>query len=323
MTLYEEEAPTVRVGEWEIGGRRACARVLPYVGGPEGSSVRFDPVERVFQMAPSEPRIGVGPHREAAWRSAIGRVPAGPVLIGPCSATEEIRGAYRAAAGATRASGRGAYLLDPEPSGLPDAPDEAFVVLFAWSGAGEPVASIANAARRGFPSGLLLPAIPGWTAEAAFLQELLPRLVAAGCHSVTAVAPRHDGEARRRIVEARGESEGFFEQVHHLDWEAALPSALAAVRAAVADHGLAFLPARPAAPAEPVGNARAAARLEERAAAALDDHRFALLHAAARWIDESGRDLRAVLAEGNFRKVFPFAPEVAAEAEKALMESPS
>ena len=52
-----------------------------------------------------------------------------------------------------------------------------------------------------------------------------------------------------------------------------------------------------------------------------DEHRSALLHAAARWIDESGRDLRAVLAEGNFRKVFPFAPEVAAEAEKALEEA--
>jgi hypothetical protein len=323
VTLYEEEPPAVRVGEWEIGGRRACARVLPYVGGPEESSIRFDPVERVFQFAPPEPRIGVGPHREAAWRSAIGRVPAGPVLIGPCAAAEEIHGAYRAAATGARASGRGAYLLDPEPSGLPDAPEEAFVVLFAWNGADDPVPKIAGAAKRGFRSGVLLPVIPGWTADAAFLQELLARLAAAGCHSVTAIAPRHDGEARRRIVEARGESEGFFEQVHHLDWEAALPAALDAVRSAVGDHGLALLPPRPAAPAEPAGNARAAARLEERAAAARDDHRFALLHAAARWIDESGRDLRAVLAEGNFRKVFPFAPEVAAEAEKALMEPPS
>ncbi|MBC8646115.1 MAG: hypothetical protein H7X85_03060, partial [Thermoanaerobaculia bacterium] len=73
---------------------------------------------------------------------------------------------------------------------------------------------------------------------------------------------------------------------------------------------------------EPAGNALAAARLEERAAAASDDHRLALLHAAARWIDESGRDLRAVVAEGNFRKVFPFAPEIATEAEKALAETP-
>jgi hypothetical protein len=323
MRIYESDAPAVRAGEVEIGGRRACARLIPYSGGPEAPSARFDPVDRLFHLPTQDPRIGVGPHQADSWRSAVARVPAGPLLIGPGSAAEEIHGAYRAAAEGTRASGRAAYLLEPDLSGLPDRTDEAFVVLYCWSGAGDPVAPIAGAARRGFPTGLLLPVIPGWTAEEEFLRELLPRLTAAGCRSVSAIAPRHDGDARRRIVEARGEAEGFFERVHHLDWASALPEALATVRAAVRAHGFSSLPARPRAPAEPAGNARAAARLEERAADATDDHRFALLHAAARWIDESGRDLRAVLAEGNFRKVFPFSPEVVAEAEKALLETPS
>ena len=39
-----------------------------------------------------------------------------------------------------------------------------------------------------------------------------------------------------------------------------------------------------------------------------DEHRVSLLYAAARWIDESGRDLDPVVREGNFRKVFPSAP---------------
>jgi hypothetical protein len=37
-----------------------------------------------------------------------------------------------------------------------------------------------------------------------------------------------------------------------------------------------------------------------------------------RWIDESRRDLSAVAREGNFRRIFPFSGEVAAEAESAL-----
>ena len=81
--------------------------------------------------------------------------------------------------------------------------------------------------------------------------------------------------------------------------------------------------------AEPVGlresakNAAAAARLEERAQAAhRDEHRAALLHAAARWIDESGRDLAAIAREGNFGKVFPFGEDIAREAEDALLTGP-
>ncbi|HYR46610.1 MAG TPA: hypothetical protein VER78_06355, partial [Thermoanaerobaculia bacterium] len=61
---------------------------------------------------------------------------------------------------------------------------------------------------------------------------------------------------------------------------------------------------------------------EERADALFgrDEHRASLLHAAARWIDESGRDLAPIVAEGNFRKIFPFVEEVAREAEAAFRE---
>jgi hypothetical protein len=78
------------------------------------------------------------------------------------------------------------------------------------------------------------------------------------------------------------------------------------------------MPPRPIGAGEPAGNAIAAARLEERAVDVEDDeHRFALLHAAVRWIDESGRDLASVVRDGNFRKVFPFGA-LAAEVEAAF-----
>jgi hypothetical protein len=46
-----------------------------------------------------------------------------------------------------------------------------------------------------------------------------------------------------------------------------------------------------------------------------------LLIAAARWIDESGRDLGAIAREGNFRRIFPWDGEVAEESEAALLAS--
>ena len=85
--------------------------------------------------------------------------------------------------------------------------------------------------------------------------------------------------------------------------------------------GLAPLPPRPAAPAEPRTNSLAASRLEEAACDAPDEHRAARLQAAVRWIDVCGRDLAAVLREGNFGKAFPLGPELAREAEAALREA--
>jgi hypothetical protein len=323
MKVYEQTAPAVRVGEIEVGGRRASGRLLPYAGDHDGPAIRFDPIDRAFRAPAEDARVAVGPHEPALWRPALAKIPPGPLLIGPCSPAEEIRGAYLAAAVAAREAGRAAYLLDPVPAGLPAGGGGAgFVVVFSWSGSEGALDALAVAVRAGFPSGLLLPAVPGWTDEPSLLDEVLSAAGEAGARFAAPVAPRFDGDARRRIVEARGAAPGFFERIHHLDWESALPRSLAAIRAAVRERGLGILPTRPFGAAEPAGNALAAARLEERAASVSDDHRLALLYAAARWIDESGRDLRAVLAEGNFRKVFPFAPEIATEAEKALAETP-
>ena len=234
-----------------------------------------------------------------------------------------MRGAYRAAAEGARAAGRGAYLLDPEPDGLPSGPGQAAVVVASWRpGPLPPILAVAAAA--GFASGLALPVIPGWTAEAALYEPLLDAAAAAGAVFVAALCPSADGEARRLAVEARAAADpsaadSVFERVHHGGWSAEVPEGQAAVCEAAARRGLLPLPPRPRGEGEPAANAMASALLEERAAQpSAGEHHQALLHGAVRWIDESGRDLSAVVREGNFRKIFPFGPEAAAQVEAAL-----
>ena len=115
-------------------------------------------------------------------------------------------------------------------------------------------------------------------------------------------------------------AEGLFERIHHGESSDELRQADERLREACERSGLASVVPRPVGTREPAGNAAASGRLEERAREAhADEHRAALLHAGARWIDESGRDLAAIAREGNFRKVFPFGDDIAREAEDALL----
>lgn len=326
MIVFEESRlPVLRAGEFEVAGRRAAVRALPYVGDVGEPRFGFDPVERRFVARKPEGTIHVGPHEAEAWRVALARSPAGPALVGPGNAVEEIRGAYRAAAEGALLAGRAVYLLDPEPAGLPAEPGHVFVALFCWL-PGQPagVAAISGAISRGIPAGWLLPLIPGWTVEPNRLEEAVRRAIATGARFLAPILPDSGGQARRSIVEARGEAEPesaeqFFERVHHGDWEAEVGDGLRRLYDACARAGLSSVPPRPVGLSEPVGNAAAAGRLEEKARAMThDEHRASLLHAAARWIDESGRDLARIAREGNFRKVFPFGPDLAREAEEAF-----
>jgi len=324
MIEYEEaESALVRPRESEVAGRRIAAHAVPYSGEAGGVPYRFDPLERRLVARRSSGRVAVGPADPAEWTRAFARCPAGPVLIEPASPVEEIRGAHLAAAEGAARGGRAVYLLDP--CGLPSPPGRAFVALFAWApGAGaREEGAIASALAAGIPAGGLLPIVPGWTDEPEFLEAYLARLSAAGARFAAPVPVSEDGDARRVLVEARarfhpGAADRFFERVHHSDWPASLREGLRRFRAEAARRGLATLPPRPLGAGEPPGNSAAAARLEERAQEiGEDEHRAALLHAAARWIDESGRDLAPVVREGNFAKVFPFGA-LAAEAEAAF-----
>ena len=326
MIVFEPAAPLSRVGEAVVGGRRVAGRLLPYGAEAGGRPLRFDPVDRRFVFGKPDLTIPVGPCDPGPWIDALTRVPSGPVLIGPCSWAEPVRGAFRAAAEAALSSGRPVYLLDPEPGAVPDGAGHAAVVLCSWR-PGRPEAAfpgLAPARAAGLTCAALFPFLPGWTGEADAVEALVAVAKAGGAASVTALAPSADGEGRRGIVEARSvaepaEGERFFDLVHHGDWSERLADRLEEVRKVVTRHGLAPMPPRPVGRLERPGNAAAAARLEELAERLeKDEHRAALLHAAVRWIDESRRDLSAVAREGNFRRIFPFSGEIAAEAESAL-----
>ncbi len=326
MILYQAAAaPAVRPGELEVAGRRVAARAVPYSGEVGRAAFGFDPIERRFLRRRPEGTVLVGPTNPEQWRALLARPPAGPALVGPADPGEQIWGAYRAAAEGARLAGRGVYLLDPSLEGLPRETGEVFVALFCWSQepavAADPILAATN---RGIRSGCLLPLIPGWTCARAEIERFVRSAAAAGARFVAPIIPSQDGVARRAAVEARtllepDSVEDFFGRIHHGDWAAELRNAQQRLREACAAVGLASFSPRPAGTSEPAGNAAAAGRLEEKAqAVAEDEHRASLLHAAARWIDESGRDLRSIAREGNFRKVFPFSTDLAREAEEAL-----
>jgi hypothetical protein len=330
MIVFEGSVTaTVRAGELEVASRRIAARAFPYAGEAGTARFRFDPAERRFLSRVAEGTVLAGPHEPDLWRTALLRGPAGPVLVGPCSRGEEIRGSYRAAADGARLSGRAVYLLDPEPAGLPENPGAVFTALFVWfPGLDRPDARMAAAVARGIPSGWVLPLVPGWTAAPEAIEEAARAAAAAGAGFLAPVPLADDGQVRRVAVEAASAAspeaaEGIFERVHHGACADELGEAHERLRDACVRAGLVTVPPRPVGLRESARNAAASGRLEERAQAAhRDEHRAALLHAAARWIDESGRDLAGIAREGNFGKVFPFGDDIAREAEDALLAQP-
>ncbi len=330
MILFERSAtPAVRSGEFEVASRRIAARAFPYAGEVGAPRFRFDPVDRRFLSRPADGTILAGPHEADAWRTALLRGPSGPVLVGPCSLGEEIQGAYLAAAEGVRSSGRAVYLLDPEPSGLPGKPGAVFTALFVrFPGLADLDEALEAALARGIPSGWIFPFVPGWTAEPSAVEELAARASAAGATFLSPVPLADDGQSRRVAVEAASaaapeRAEEFFERIHHGGSPSDLRGAWQHLRETCAREGLRLAPPRPVGLHEPAANAAAAARLEEKAQASFEnEHRAALLHAAARWIDESGRDLAPIAREGNLPRVFPFGADLAREAEEALLSGP-
>ena len=330
MTGAEERPPRVRLGEAELAGRRIAARALP--GGDEagGALFRFDPVERRILARSTGARASVGPDEPEAWRLAIRRAPAGSVLVGPSGETERSRLAFQAAVEGARRAGRGVYLLDPDPRDITGSPRDGVVAVFAGLIDGRARSGLEAASAAGIAAGVLFPIAPGWTTGDSRLDGAARAAADAGARFVAPIPLVNDGESRRRLVETvlaldpgADSAEELFHRVHHSAWEEESARASARLREIARDRGLASLPPRPAGAAEPRGNSQAAARLEELAERDPgDEHRFSLLRAAARWIDESGRDLRPIVAEGNFRKIFPFGGELAREAEDSLRTSP-
>ncbi len=337
MILFEEApAPLLRAGEFDLGGRRVAVRAYAYAGESGPPAYRFDPLDRAFVARQRSGTLLAGPSKAGPWMAAFAKAPPGPALVQGGSGGEPVQGAYRAAAEGAVGSGRGAYLLDPPPAGLPDRPGGApaspppeLVALYSWSPAGDLDPKRFAAARdRGIPAGVLWPVIPGWTAEPGFVLPFLEEAARSGAEFALAIAPSHDVEFRRGAVDARAgsaggpeQSEALFDRLYHTPWEEELAESLRSARTAACRAGLASLPPRPAARNEPRANVLAAQRLEEMARDAVNEHRASLLHAAVRWIDACGRDLSAILREGNFARAFPFGRDLARETEDALREA--
>jgi hypothetical protein len=323
LILFERGEALIKGGETDLAGRRVAARAVPYAGEAGPPAFRFDPVDRVLLLRDPEGRVEAGPADSETWRQAIARAPAGPILVGPGNPVESVRGSARGAAEGARAAGRAVYLLDPETEALPGEPGGCFVALFCGI-PDEGLLRRLEAAARRMPAGLLLPVIPGWTGQERLLEETARRCAEAGAAFLAGLTLSGDGDSRRRVVAARAllapeSEEEFFGRVHHGDWEGDSARALACLRGAAAARGLSSRPPRPRGDAEPPPNAAASALLEEQAEAeAANEHRAALLRAAVRWIDERGRDLKPIVAEGNFRKIFPFGAEIAGDVERAL-----
>jgi hypothetical protein len=325
ILLDQTPLPVVRPGEWELAARRIAVRAFPCSGEAGPPPFRFDPVERRFVARKTEGTVSVGPAEPELWRLALVRLPAGSTLVGPGQEVGQIHVAYRAAAQGALLSGRAVYLLDPDPEDLPGEPQSACVALSCYiPGQRPPLTSLSVAVSRGIPSGFLLPLLPGWSTEQEAVEEAISAARSAQARFLAPIFPAEDGRARRRIVQAAAvlnpsSLDRVFDRVYHGNWDGELREGLLRVSEACGRAGLASVPPRPVGLYEPAANAAAAGRLEERAWNLLEDeHRAALLHAAARWIDESGRDLAPIVREGNFRKVFPFGAELAREAEEAF-----
>lgn len=330
MIVFESAgAPFVRAGEALVAGRRLAGRLMPYGVDAGAVASRFDPVERRFVPGRREAVIQAGPWRSDAWTAAISRLPAGPVIVGPGSEAEGVRGAYRAASEAAIETGRAVYLLDPIAEGLPKAAERSAVVLSTWRPGppSEAFPALRAARDAGMIAAALYPFLPGWTGEKEAVEALADAAKRGGAASLSAIAPALDGEARRAIVDARlaedpAAGDALFSAVHHGGWSERIGDRIASARRAVEQAGLGLLPPRPTGRGERTANAAAASRLEELAERLeADEHRAALLYGAVRWIDEAGRDLAAVSREGNFRRVFPFGDEAAGVAETALREA--
>lgn len=329
MLTFEPGAPQVRAGEELVAGRRIAGRLMPYGASPLRGP-RFDPVARRIVPGRPDASVACAAPDPRAWREGLGKLPAGPVLVGPGSPAEALRGSLSAAAEAAAEAGRAVYLLDPHlgEAALARLAGAGATALCAWrpgpDGGGFP--GLREAAAAGARAAAVFPLVPVWTADADSIRRLADAAREAGAAAFVALVPDLSGEARRALVDARSAvagdgADGFFEAIHHGDWTERLSASLDDARAQAAARRMSAMPARPSG-REPASNAAAAARLEETAELSpAGEHRDSLLIAAARWIDESGRDLGAIAREGNFRRIFPWDGEVAEESEAALLAS--
>jgi len=304
MIVYAGAAPaSVRRGEFHpFPGARSRCRAIPYPGFEMDGS---DPWRGTYAHV-EEIDAGVGPPDPARWREAILRAGPGKVLVGTAAPAEEVYGTAGAAVAAARGLGRSVILVEvvDARTSAPPGNDLARVVLWAagpdfWT----------RFTGRTEPSGVALPLIPGWTGSEAFLGEWLDAARAAGARFAAPFELAGDGATRAAIHAdfARlhpGEADGFFDAIHHRDWETGVREARERFRRAASAVGIPARAPAIAGGAEFGGNARLIEAFELAAETAEEPGASRFL-AAARRVEDFGRDIEEVARDGNLRLLWP------------------
>ncbi len=307
MIVYSGAAPPlVRRGEFHpIAGARARIRAMPY---PAFEPPGGDPWRGSYRRR-EETTVAPGAGSADAWEEAMRNAPAGKVLVGPVPPAELVYGSAAAAVAAARRLGRSAILFETsrrEPDEIPAGKDLARVVL--WDGA-LPTAEFWRAFRGGASAGVALPLIPGWTGDEDFLVELFERAAEAGAAFAAGFALSGDGPSRAAIHADFAErhpdrADAFFDAIHHRDWDAGTRQAAARFRAAAAIAGLPDRTPLLVGGGDHEANARLIDAFEEEARRGEEPRSSALL-AAARRVEDFGRDVADLEREGNLRLLWP------------------
>jgi hypothetical protein len=151
--------------------------------------------------------------------------------------------------------------------------------------------------------------IPGWTGTPEFLERTAASARAAGARFLAPFELGGDGPSRAAIHSAYAaleprDADAFFDAIHHRDWSRGTRESVGHLRRAAADAGLPARVPAIAGAAEFSGNARLIEAIEI-AAETAGEPRASDLLAAARRLEDLGRDVEEIARDGNLRLLFP------------------
>ncbi len=312
MIVYDGPGPAaVRRGEFHpFNGARSRTRAIPYPGFDDGP----DPWRGQYRR-PAEVESRPGPPGSAAWKEALANAPPGRVLVGPMTEAEPVYGAGTAAIEAAEALGHAVVAIEAAGIAGPFSfAGSAVARVVVWEPDRDAEKLWTSFGSRGGRAGVALPLIPGWTGEETFLARFFSAAAAHGARFVVPFPVSGDGGSRAAIHAdfARihpGDADAFFDAIHHRDWEEGMRRARERF-AAVAVR--ARLPTRVPALAGRADFAANARLIEifETEAERVEEPRASRLLAAARRLEDFGRDVAEIAREGNLRLLWaPDSPE--------------
>jgi hypothetical protein len=154
-----------------------------------------------------------------------------------------------------------------------------------------------------------LPLVPGWTGEEDFLGEFFERAAESEASFAAGFSLSGDGPSRAAIhadfaERHPGRADAFFDAIHHRDWDAGSRESAARFRAAATSAGLPDRVPLLVGAGDAEANARLIDAFEEEARNGEEPRASALL-AAARRVEDLGRDVADLEREGNLRILWP------------------